>query len=152
MPRIRRSDVTRALAGLMVAVAATVSAQSPAPSPSPSPVVSPSPSASPSPAVSMSPDIELTANVHWRELRFDRVGTPKVEFSGNPTNETVWEAERENLPKPVEPGVTYTNGGVRLVISTRFQELARALDLEGSSAPPASPSASPSPGPSASPR
>jgi hypothetical protein len=72
-----------------------------------------------------------------------------VEFSGNPTNETVWEADRENLPKPVQPGVTYRDGGVRLVISTRFQELARALDAAASPAPASSPG--PSPGPSASP-
>lgn len=87
--------------------------------------------------------------MRWRELRFESVGTPTVEFSGNPTNETVWEAQRENLPKPVQPGVTYTNGGVRLVISTRFQELAQAL--EGEAASP-SPSPSPAPSPSPSPR
>jgi hypothetical protein len=138
-------------------------ASSPSPSPSPSPSARPSarPSASPSPsptASSATPDIELTADVRWRELRFESVGTPSVEFSGNPSNETVWEAERQNLPKPVQPGVTYTNGGVRLVISTRFQELAQALDGAPSPAPAASPSpsdrpaASPSPSPSPSPR
>jgi hypothetical protein len=95
--------------------------------------------------------------VRYRDLRFDQVGTPKVEFSGNPDNETVWHADRENLPKPVEPGVTYRDGGVRLVISTRFRELAAVLDgITASPAPAASaspsPAPSPSPSPSASPR
>jgi hypothetical protein len=87
--------------------------------------------------------------VHWRDLRFEKVGKPKVEFSGNPDNETVWQAERENLPTPVQPGVTYHDGGVRLVISSRFRELARAL--EGIAASP-SPSPSVSPSASSSPR
>ena len=84
--------------------------------------------------------------MHWKDLRFDQVGTPKVEFSGNPGNETVWRADRENLPTPVQPGVTYQDGGIRLVISSRFRELVRAL--EGIAA---SPSPSPSVAPSASP-
>jgi hypothetical protein len=91
--------------------------------------------------------------VHWRDLRFEQVGTPKVEFSGNPDNETVWHADRENLPTPVQPGVTYHDGGVRLVISTRFGELARALEgIEASPSPAPSPSPSVSPSPSPSPR
>ena len=89
--------------------------------------------------------------MRWRELRFDEVGTPKVEFSGNPDNETVWHADRENLPTPVQPGVTYRNGGVRLVISSRFRELARVLD-ESAASPSPSPSPSPSVKPTASPR
>jgi hypothetical protein len=93
--------------------------------------------------------VELTATVHWRELRFEQVGTPKVEFSGNSGNETVWHADRENLPNPVQPGVTYHDGGVRLVISSRFRELAEALDgIAASPSPSPSPSVSPSPSPS----
>ena len=88
--------------------------------------------------------------MHWQDLRFDQVGTPKVEFSGNPDNETVWRADRENLPTPVQPGVTYHDGGVRLVISSRFRELARALE-EIAASPSPSPSPSPSVSPSASP-
>ena len=97
------------------------------------------------------PDVELSATVHWKELRFDQVGTPKVEFSGNPENETVWHADRENLPKPVQPGVTYQDGGVRLIISSRFRELARVLE-EGAASPSPSPSPTASPSPSPSPR
>jgi hypothetical protein len=168
--------MTRALIVAVLGVAASAAATqrppqpippSPAPTPSASPSARPSarpstaPSPSPSPSPSSSPagaaatpDIELTANVRWRDLRFESVGTPRVDFSGNPGNETVWEAERDNLPKPVQPGVTYTNGGVRLVISTRFQELAQALDGSPSPAPSASPtpSGNPSPSPSPSPR
>jgi hypothetical protein len=48
--------------------------------------------------------------------------------------------------------VTYHDGGVRLVISSRFRELARVLDeIAASPAPAASASPSPSPAPSASP-
>jgi hypothetical protein len=163
----QEQELTRALIVAILAAGATAAAAqrppaapSPAPATSPSPSASPSPSPRPSPAPSASagqtpPDIELTANVRWRELRFDEVGTPKVEFSGNPTNETVWEADRENLPKPVQPGVTYRDGGVRLVISTRFQELARVLDAATASPAPAAspvPSPSPSPSPAPSPR
>jgi hypothetical protein len=91
--------------------------------------------------------------VHGKELRFEQVGTPKVEFSGNPDNETVWRADRENLPTPVQPGVTYHDGGVRLVISSRFRELARALEgITASPSPSAAPSPSVSPSASPSPR
>jgi hypothetical protein len=148
---------TVTVAAMLVALASLAFAQRMAP-PSPSPSASPSappatrPSARPSPAVSPAtpPDIELTATVRWRELRFEEVGTPKVEFSGNPDNETVWRADRENLPTPVQPGVTYRDGGVRLVISSRFRELAAALDGIAASPSP-SPSVSPSASPSASP-
>jgi len=136
-------------AALALASAVAAAAQSvPRPSPSPSPSASPSPA----PVPSAGPDIEITAHVHYRELRFDSVGTPKVEFSGTPDRDTVWHADRENLPTPVQPGVTYRDGGVRLVISSRFQELARALDGLASPAPSPAPAASPSPRPSPSPR
>jgi hypothetical protein len=158
--------MTRALIVAVFAAATAAAAPqppTPAASPAASPSPSPRPSASPSPspaagapaAGATSPDIEIIANVRWKELRFEQVGTPTVVFSGNPTNETVWEAERDNLPKPVQPGVTYRDGGIRLVISTRFQELARALEeaaAPASSSPAASPSPSPSASPSPSPR
>lgn len=148
---------TVTVAAILAALASLAFAQRPVP-PSPSPSASPSappatrPLARPSPAVSPAtpPDVELTATVRWRELRFEEVGTPKVEFSGNPDNETVWRADRENLPTPVQPGVTYRNGGVRLVISSRFRELARVLDESAASPSPAVP-ASPSPATSPSP-
>jgi hypothetical protein len=142
---------TLIVAALLAGAASVAAAQRPA-STSPSPRPSPrraSPSPVPSPG-DTPPDVEINATVRYRELRFDQVGTPKVEFSGNPDNETVWHADRENLPTPVQPGVTYRDGGVRLVISSRFRELARVLDGLAASPAPA-PSASPSPSPAASP-
>lgn len=72
-------------------------------------------------------DIEITANVTARELRFDVVPNPTVEFTGQPERETVWEAERQNLPRPVEPGVTYRNIGIQLKITSRFADIERIV-------------------------
>lgn len=72
-------------------------------------------------------DLEITANVTARELRFEVVPDPKVEFPGQPERETVWEAERQNLPRPVEPGVTYRNIGIQLKISSRFADIERIV-------------------------
>lgn len=72
-------------------------------------------------------DLEITADVTARELRFEVVPDPKVEFTGQPERETVWEAERQNLPRPVEPGVTYRNIGVQLRISSRFADIERIV-------------------------
>lgn len=72
-------------------------------------------------------DIEITANVTARELRFEAVPNPTVEFTGQPERETVWEAERQNLPRPVQPGVTYRNIGIQLRISSRFADIERIV-------------------------
>jgi hypothetical protein len=72
-------------------------------------------------------DLEITANVTARELRFEVVPNPTVEFTGKPERETVWEAERQNLPRPVEPGVTYRNIGIQLKISSRFADIDRIV-------------------------
>ena len=72
-------------------------------------------------------DIEITANVTASELRFEVVPDPKVEFPGQPERETVWEAERQNLPRPVQPGVTYRNIGVQLKISSVFADIDRIV-------------------------
>lgn len=78
-------------------------------------------------------DISITATVRAREMRFDVVPSPTVEFSGTPARITVWEAERENFPRPVEPGVTYQNITVRLTILSRFEDIERIVReaLEG---------------------
>lgn len=82
-------------------------------------------------------DLVITANVHARELKFEVVPTPTVEFPGKPERQTVWEADRENLPEKVEPGVTYRNIGIRLRIYSRFAEIQRivleAIDEEPNS-------------------
>lgn len=72
-------------------------------------------------------DLEITANVTARELRFEVVPEPTVEFTGQPQRDTVWEAERQNLPRPVQPGVTYRNIGIQLVITSRFADIERIV-------------------------
>jgi hypothetical protein len=74
-----------------------------------------------------SPDLSITANVTARELRFDAVPNPKVEFPGKPERTTLWEAERQNLPRPVEPGVTYRNIGIQLKITSVFKDIDRIV-------------------------
>jgi hypothetical protein len=79
-------------------------------------------------------DLVITANVRARELKVEIVPNPTVEFPGKPERQTVWEADRENLPEKTEPGVTYRNIGIRLRIYSRFAEIQRivleALDEE----------------------
>jgi len=72
-------------------------------------------------------DVAITARVKAESLRFDVVPTPTVEFPGKPARHTVWEAERENLPTPVEPGVTYRNIGIRLKITSIFTDIDRIV-------------------------
>ena len=74
-----------------------------------------------------SADIAITATVRAKELRFEIVPNPTVEFPGNPKRDTVWDAERENLPRPVEPGVTYRDIGIRLKIVSRFADIDRIV-------------------------
>jgi hypothetical protein len=72
-------------------------------------------------------DISITAHVRARSLKFDTVPNPTVEFPGQPARDTVWEAQRENLPTPVEPGVTYRNIGIRLKITSVFRDIDRIV-------------------------
>lgn len=74
-----------------------------------------------------SSDLAITATVTAKELRFDVVPNPTVEFPGSPQRDTVWDAERDNLPRPVEPGVTYRNIGIRLKIVSRFADIERIV-------------------------
>ena len=78
-------------------------------------------------ASSKSNDLEITANVTASELRFEVVPEPKVEFTGQPERETIWEADRQNLPRPVQPGVTYRNIGIQLRISSVFADIDRIV-------------------------
>ncbi|HZH91728.1 MAG TPA: hypothetical protein VEX70_14070 [Pyrinomonadaceae bacterium] len=89
----------------------------------------PSPAASPSIATSATAehDLSITANVTARELSFEVVPTPKVEFPGQPRRDTVWEAERTNLPAQVQPGVTYRDIGIRLKITSVFADIERIV-------------------------
>lgn len=81
-------------------------------------------SSSPSPKEA---DLSITANVTARELRFDVVPDPKVEFTGKPERRTSWEAERQNLPRPVQPGVTYRDIGIQLKITSVFADIDRIV-------------------------
>jgi hypothetical protein len=72
-------------------------------------------------------DIVITATVQAKELKMEIVPTPKVEFPGSKPRQTVWEADRQNLPNPVEPGVVYRDIGVRLRIYSRFSEITRIV-------------------------
>jgi hypothetical protein len=74
-----------------------------------------------------SADLAITATVTAKELRFDVVPNPTVEFPGRPKRDTLWEAERDNLPRPVEPGVTYRDIGIRLKIVSRFADIERIV-------------------------
>ena len=72
-------------------------------------------------------DIAITAHVRARSLKFDVVPNPTVTFFGQPARDTVWEAQRENLPTPVEPGVTYRDIGIRLKITSVFRDIDRIV-------------------------
>jgi hypothetical protein len=72
-------------------------------------------------------DVAITASVTAKELKFDAVPNPTVEFPGKPERLTVWEADRQNLPKSVEPGVTYRNIGIQLRIASRFADIDRIV-------------------------
>ena len=72
-------------------------------------------------------DISITATVTAKELLFEIVPNPTVEFPGQHKRDTIWEAERENLPSAVQPGVTYRNIGIRLKIVSRFADIDRIV-------------------------
>ncbi len=73
------------------------------------------------------PDLAITAHVTARELRFDQVPNTRVDFTGRPKRETVWDATRQNLPRPVQPGVTYRNIGIQLKITSVFADIDRIV-------------------------
>lgn len=83
-------------------------------------------------------DLVITATVKAKELKFEAVPNPKVEFPGSKPRQTVWESDRANLPEKVEPGVIYRDIGIRLRIFSRFTEIQRivleALGEENSAA------------------
>lgn len=103
---------------------APVAAQDAPARPAPSPTPAPEGSQSVSPD---SADLAITANVTARELHFDVVPHPTVEFTGKPERKTEWSAERQNLPQQVQPGVTYRDIGIRLVITSVFADIDRIV-------------------------
>ena len=123
---------------ILICFAASAAAQAqPTPQVQPTPQrhdASPAAAASPPPSSTSSqtaatgePDLSITANVTARELLFEVVPTPKVEFPGRPRRDNVWEAERTNLPPQVQPGVTYRDIGIRLKITSVFADIERIV-------------------------
>ena len=102
-------------------------------------------------------DLSITARVTADSLRFEKVPNPRVEFTGRPARDTVWEAERENLPRPVQPGVTYRDVGITLRITSVFADIDRIVAEAlgevpvNDGAPPAQPSPAPPERPAAAP-
>jgi len=115
--------VAVAFAAACIAGCADASAQQPAPSPTPSQTDAPDTSSS----TDALPDISITGRVTARELKFNVVPNPKVEFTGRPRRETVWKADRENLPPAVRPGETYRNIGITLRITSVFADIERIV-------------------------
>jgi hypothetical protein len=72
-------------------------------------------------------DLSITGRVTAAEVRFEKVPNTRVDFTGKPERETVWEAERENLPPQVQPGVTYRNVGITLRITSVFADIDRIV-------------------------
>ena len=160
---------------LILCALASAGAQPPrpaAPTPSAAPAASPQPASQPSPQPSTpSPqassetaarpaaqvsedeaDLAITANVTASSLRFDAVPNVSVEFPGRPRRETAWEAERTNLPRPVQPGVTYRDVGVRLKIVSVFADIDRIVAEALGEVPPSDDQAQPNaPPPNATP-
>lgn len=112
------------------------------------------PRAAESEASGAEPDLSITARVTADSLRFEKVPNPKVEFTGKPRRETVWQSERQNLPQQVQPGVTYRDIGITLRITSVFADIDRIVaealgevpasdDAQPASTPPAQPDAQP---------
>jgi hypothetical protein len=72
-------------------------------------------------------DIVIIANITAKELRFDVVPNPTVEFPEKSKVESIWHADRYNLPDKIEPGVTYRNIGIRLKIVSRLADIDRIV-------------------------
>jgi hypothetical protein len=77
------------------------------------------------------PDIAIDADVEMRELRFEKVPDPKVNFRGNTKRNSVWTSRRTNLPDEVEEDVVYRDAGIKLRIATEV--VRRPSDSENSS-------------------
>jgi hypothetical protein len=64
------------------------------------------------------PDIAIDAGVEMRELRFEKVPDPEVNFRGNTRRNSVWTSRRTNLPDEVQEDVVYRDPGIELRIAT----------------------------------
>ena len=66
------------------------------------------------------PDIAIDAGVEMRELRFEKVPDPEVNFRGNTRRNSVWTSRRTNLPDEVQEDVVYRDAAIRLRIATEI--------------------------------
>jgi hypothetical protein len=132
MLRVRLAVVFKSALGAVALSAAALStdafAQTAAPQPTPAQPSRPSTvRPAPPPAADAGADLSITARVTADSVRFEKVPNPRVEFTGKPERATVWEAERENLPPQVQPGVTYRNVGITLRITSVFADIDRIV-------------------------
>ncbi|HET9594332.1 MAG TPA: hypothetical protein VFP65_02060 [Anaeromyxobacteraceae bacterium] len=84
------------------------------------------PDPSPPPAVH-GPELELVATVRAKAIRFDEVPHIDVKFKGTGKRRTTWRTERVNLPMHPDPGVTYRDVAVRLIVTSTAEELGDLL-------------------------
>jgi hypothetical protein len=75
------------------------------------------------------PDVEIGASVRAKRMRFKRKPEAEVKFRGELRDrdrhselETASGSERKNLPREVEPGVTYRDVRVRWRAAARIKE------------------------------
>lgn len=73
-------------------------------------------------------DVEITAKIQAKELIFEVVPNPKVEFPGTFERETEWSSERTNLPDEVQPKVIYRDIGITLKIVSTFADIEKIVD------------------------
>ena len=111
----------------------------------------------PSAAPSDAPAVAIFANVHARELRFDDQPRVHVEVTGGVNGKpaaVVSRTDRQNLPDPVQPHVTYRDIGIQLTITSTLPDIETILDeaLAPAQPQPAAPPAAASPKPPARPR
>ena len=72
---------------------------------------------------SAKPDIAIIARVQAAELRFNSQPSTSLQITGCPQIDTSLVVMRTNLPKPVQPGVTYRNVVVDFRMNMKFAEL-----------------------------
>ena len=72
---------------------------------------------------SAKPDIAIVARVQAAELRFNAPPSTSLQITGCPQIDTSLVVMRTNLPKPVQPGVTYRNVIVDFRLNMKFAEL-----------------------------
>ena len=72
---------------------------------------------------SLKPDIAILARVHARELTFNSQPQMSLQIAGCPQVDTTLVVLRTNLPKPVQPGVTYRDVIVDFKLNLKFVDL-----------------------------